>query len=246
MDSRRALAHHNAALRFFLIPAPLPAPLPDPNEPSPAPATRSRRRRSSASQEAFRRELLDHAWTLYRAGGIEAVSIRAMTQAFGMSPMAFYAYFPSKQALLKQIWVGFFHELYEALLAAGRGRRPPFVVLEAHAQAYLGYWEAHPERYRLVYLSNDGQHGSQQIDHGDDPVYERLIALGRDRVSACGDGRLPHSAAQIQHDLMLAKALGYLHLTLVLGRYPAGDRDRLRRVVVEDMLAGVERGVAGG
>lgn len=215
-------------------------------DPSPSPETRSRRRRSAASREAFRRDLLDHAWVLYRDGGVEAVSIRAMTQAFGMSPMAFYAYFPSKQALLQQVWVGFFHELYETLEAVGRCRQPPFSVLEGHVQAYLDYWEAHPDRYRLVYLSNGSLPGPQLIDYGDDPVHERLTALGRDRVMACTGGHLPQHVAQIQHDLMLAKALGYLHLTLVPGRYPVGDRDRLRRVVVEDTLAAVERVVRSG
>ena len=96
------------------------------------PAPKARRRRSAASQTEFRQELLARAKELYRTQGYAALTVRAMTQAMGMSPMAFYSYFPSKQALVGHIWVDIFRELLDELLAAGRDSGSPRETLRAH------------------------------------------------------------------------------------------------------------------
>jgi AcrR family transcriptional regulator len=214
----------------------------------PVPATAKRtRRRSAESQEELRSELVNCAKALYREHGYDAVSIRTLTDAVGMSPMSFYVYFGSKQELIRHIWVDFLSELLEALQAAGRGRRSPLLVLEAHADAYLAYWEAHPQHYRMIYLSDVVPDVDEPVGFDGDPVYLRIVELTRERLLACCHGRpISEKALRMTADHMFVKALGYLHATLAVGRYKFVDHAKLRRAVVKDMVETAERASALG
>lgn len=205
---------------------------------APPPPPRHVRRRSPESQAQFKQQLLQYAKELFRDKGYQAVSIRTITEAFAMSPMSFYSYFASKQDLLKEIWTDFFRELLDALLAAGRGKRSPAQLIEAHADAYLAYWEAHPDRYKLIYLSDLGAVGGELVRINDDPVLRQISMLTRERVLANAQGRvLSEKALRMVQDRMFVRALGYLHATLAVERYPFVDRARLRRTVVQDIVA---------
>jgi AcrR family transcriptional regulator len=154
-----------------------------------------------------------------------------------MSPMSFYGYFTSKQDLIRHIWIEFFSELLDRLLAAGRGRRSPLKVIEAHADAYLTYWETHPEHYRMVYLPEGLPQDAAPVDFNGGPVYQRMVALTRERVLACVHGRpIAEKSLRMAMDMLFVKALGYLHATLAVQRYVLVDQARLRRAVIKDMV----------
>jgi AcrR family transcriptional regulator len=200
------------------------------------PARRTRRR-SAESQQEFKAELVECAKALYREHGYEGVSIRALTETFGMSAMSFYGYFDSKQELIRCIWIDFFRELLDALLAAGGGRRTPLGAMEAHAKAFIGYWEAHPDHYRLVYMSEELSDGASTSAFTSDPIYRRLRELTRERVMACCHGRpIDEKSLALAGDLIFVKALGFLHATLAIQRYKFADRARLRRLVIKDIV----------
>ncbi len=195
------------------------------------------RRRSPESQDQFRRQLLDYARKLYREQGYEALSIRAITEAFDMSPMSFYGYFPSKLDLVREIWIDFFRELLERLLAAGKGMRSPQRVVEAHVEAYFSYWEEHADRYRMVYLSDLGAPGGVTIKFDDEPVTMQIRTLTRERVLACAHGRpVTEKKLRFAMDLFYVKMIGYLHATLAVERYKIDDVPRVRRLVVRDIV----------
>jgi AcrR family transcriptional regulator len=209
----------------------------------PVPAVvRRTRRRSAESQDELRGKLVTCAKALYREQGYDAVSIRTLTQAVGMSPMSFYVYFGSKQELIRHIWVDFISELLKALQAAGRGRRSPLLVLEAHADAYLAYWEAHPQQYRMIYMYGALQDDDEPVGFEGDPVYLSMVALTRERLLACYHGQaISEKALRLTADHMFVKALGYLHATLAIGRYKFADHAKLRRRVVKDIVETVHR-----
>jgi AcrR family transcriptional regulator len=200
------------------------------------------RRRSQESQAELKQELLNHAQRLFREHGYESVSIRALTDAVGMSAMSFYGYFSSKQDLVKHLWTDFFKELLERLLEAGQGKRSALQVIEAHAEAHIGYWEEHPDHYRLVYLSDLNAVGGELIRFNDDPVSRQIATLVRERVLACAKGKaIPEKALRLILDRMFVRALGYLHATIAVERYPFVDRAKLRRSVIKDVVAMVEQ-----
>ena len=201
------------------------------------PAVKRARRRTSESQAEFKRELLAFAKALYHERGCEALSIRTLTDAFGMSAMSFYGYFESKQDLVRHILTDIFEELLIRLRPCELAGRSSMQVLEAHVQAYIDYWEQHPQHFRLVYLPQSATLGDEPISFRDDPVYLQLIHLGAERVRAClGRVEMTPIDLRVLHDLLFVKALGYLHATLVVGRFEGEYRARLRRVVVQDIV----------
>lgn len=201
--------------------------------------TKRSRHRSAESQADFKQQLLAHAKQLYLEKGFEGMSIRALTEAFSMSPMSFYGYFESKHDLARHIWIDFFEELLAELVAVGQGKRSPVQVLSAHVRTFIDYWEARPDRYRMVYMADLRTEADQasMIKVGDHPVYKQLAVLARERVVACAYGKtLPERTVRLQCDLMLAKAVGYLHTTIAMRRYAIADRESFKKAMVKDIV----------
>lgn len=206
------------------------------------PAVKRARRRTSESQAEFKHELLAFAKALYHERGCEALSIRALTEAFGMSTMSFYGYFDSKQDLVKHILTDIFEELLAELMPCAAAGRSSLQVVEAHVRAYIDYWERHPQHFRLVYLPQGSTLGDEPISFRDDAVYLQLVHLGAARVHAClGQVEMAPADLRTLYDLLFVKALGYLHATLVVGRFAGEERARLRGAVVRDIVDTVAR-----
>lgn len=203
------------------------------------PLTKQRRRRTPESQARFKQQLLDHAKELYRTNGNEALSIRSVTEAFKISPMAFYGYFDSKQDLVKHIWIDFFQDLLDRLVASGQGKRSPLQVIEAHVLAYIDYWEQHPDQYRMVYLADmRDAPGHDPVQFNQTEVSRRIIGLTRERILACCQGKpLGEKAVRMVMDRMFVAGIGYLHATIAVQRYELVDAARLKRLVVKDVMA---------
>jgi AcrR family transcriptional regulator len=208
--------------------------------PKTAPA---RLRRSASAMADLKLEMLARARVIYREEGIAALSIRRLADEFQLSPMALYSYFPSKQALLRGLWVEVFEALVERLLEAAAGRRAPARVLEAHLRAFIAFWEERPDQYRMVYMSL--QQSVDGVEMERQPVYARLVGLTQERVAACAGGAAEPNEESLRMlgDLVVAKLLGYLQLTLGLARYPLLDREGLREHIVQDMLRSAAQGL---
>lgn len=207
---------------------------------------RRSRVRGEENRARFRERILAEAKSIYAQEGYDAVSVRAVTKAVGISPMAFYGYFVSKQDLVKYIWLDFFEELHDTLVSAIERKRSPVSRLTAHVEAYLGYWERYPDRYRMVYQTTGATDERENIRFEDeDTVIHHLLDLGRQRVVDCADGRpLADVDARLHADLMFVKALGYLHGSLTVKRYSFADQKRLRACVIADIVRGVTEFVA--
>lgn len=208
-------------------------------------AAHPRVRRSPAAMATLRREMLARARLIYRDEGVAALSMRRMAQEFGLSTMALYSYFPSKQALLEDLWLDVFEALLAHLLPASAGRRRPLQVLEAHARAFIDFWEERADQFRMIYMSLQQTAGGEDVALSRQPAYQRLVLLTRERVAACARGPAEPSEETLAQlaALMVSKQLGFLLLALGVARYPLRDRDALRERVVQDIVAGVVAGL---
>jgi hypothetical protein len=115
--------------------------------------------------------------------------------------------------------------------------------MRAHAEAYIAYWEQHPEHYRLVFGA---------IDAGDDefteirsePVYSQAVELARERVVACAGGaEVAQADSTPIVGLMIAKAIGYLQVRTSATRIRIAATAQFRQMVIDDIVSGAERAV---
>jgi AcrR family transcriptional regulator len=201
-------------------------------------AAKRPRRRSAESQARLRDEMIAHAKEIFLDKGYDAVSVRAVTQACGISTMSFYSYFDSKQDLARHILVDFFDALHDGLVSAAEGKGTPEDILRAHVETCLDHCERTPDCYRMAFVPQvvDAQ-ADQSLRFDDMPAYRRLVELGRERLLACaraGGRAVAERTGALLHDLMLAKTLGFLYLALV--RRSAGDHGELRGALVRDIV----------
>jgi AcrR family transcriptional regulator len=101
---------------------------------------------------SLRQTLVDHAMRLLEAGEHDP-SLRAVARAAGVSAMAPYRHFPDKAALLGAVAAEGFATLHGLLVAAddrGSAAAPEQALIE-QGLAYVGFAQAHPALFRLMF-----------------------------------------------------------------------------------------------
>ena len=100
----------------------------------------------------FRDRLCDAAETMFAEHGPDAVTIRQLAQAIGVSPMTPYGYFKDKDAILAAVRARAFDRHADALEAAFRAA-PDDAVARSNAvgEAYVRFALSHPEAYKLMF-----------------------------------------------------------------------------------------------
>jgi AcrR family transcriptional regulator len=111
----------------------------------------SRRREPARRGEGdrLRREILDAATALIADRGDEAVSMRAIARAVGVTPPAVYLHFADKRELMLAVLEDVFADLGRALERADTGE--PRERVRALVRAYVEWGVAHPGRYKISY-----------------------------------------------------------------------------------------------
>lgn len=118
-------------------------------------------------------------------GGTEAVSIRMVTKAAGVSPMAFYLHFPDRDALLREVVDRGFDAFREAIEAARDRHEDPRDRLRAMGAAYLAFARDRPAIYAVIF---GGRHDAPATAAGPPPDTPggRAFAALVEAVAACG------------------------------------------------------------
>lgn len=100
------------------------------------------------SRSPVANSLLDTAIALVEAEGPDALTVRRVSGAAGMSTIGIYSHFDSKAGLVGAVWgVGFDHLTAEL---SGTDSRGADRVLDL-ATRYLGWAREHPHLYRLMF-----------------------------------------------------------------------------------------------
>lgn len=207
-------------------------------------AGRRVRRGNADDRSRFRTAAIEAALGLYRSGGLEAVTMRAVAAAVGTSAMALYRYFAGKAELLQALWDDVLDELAATVEAEAGTATDAADRQQRSVEAFLAYFEQRPEHFRLLYLSE------QTVSDGHDPAltrspaYRYIFEQGDAELAAFADQLgLATTPAQrrLALELRLALSVGFLHARLVNRRLPWQDLDQLREQAVAAILLGIER-----
>jgi len=98
------------------------------------------------STPATAERILRAARALFERGGVDAVTMRAIAKAVGITPMAIYRHFPNREALLQRISDDSFQEIARHWSARNDGS-DVIARLLAVQRIYLDYALAHPHLF---------------------------------------------------------------------------------------------------
>lgn len=151
------------------------------------PARRPRARRGEGDR--LREEILDAASDLLIATGSEdAVSIRAVADAVGVTPPSIYLHFTDKTDLVFAVCEEHFRRFDAEIEAAVAGSGDPVEELHVRARAYMRFGLEHPEEYRILFMTRPGHtaagFGAEQVMNA--TAFVHLV----DNVVRCRDAGL--------------------------------------------------------
>jgi AcrR family transcriptional regulator len=202
---------------------------------------RQRVRRGNADDAAhLRRDLLAAAEILFAQGGLEAVSVRKVAACVGVSAMTPYRYFSDKAELLVGLWEFVMLYLLARMQAEVARHTDATARMRAGMEAFISYWEDHPDRYRLVYMTERTTQREEKSGFTAAAVYGEILALARGltlEYAKSLDADLRHAATA--DDLRFTMVIGYLHTTLIVKRYPWADLPKLREACLAHVMATV-------
>ncbi|MBV8979441.1 MAG: TetR/AcrR family transcriptional regulator [Acidimicrobiia bacterium] len=120
---------------------------------APTPTSAGRTRARKGEGELLHSEILDAAERLLiETGSEEAVSIRRIAEAVGVTPPSIYLHFADKDELLLAVCERQFGELHRVMEEAVVGVDDPVEQLYRRGKAYVRFGLDHPEQYRILFM----------------------------------------------------------------------------------------------
>ena len=181
-------------------------------------ANRPARTAKDQRQEEVRARIVEAARELFETKGAEGLSIRAIATRAGLPTMTLYSYFPNKMAIVRALWSLAFDPLFAAMTAAEEAETDPKARLRAVAHAYVDYWLAHPDRYRIIYTIEDRRESGQDqwfIEETD--VIASHMRFGPLIAAARG---APDKDHREEAEALICALTGVAHLLIGVSEYP--------------------------
>jgi AcrR family transcriptional regulator len=179
---------------------------------------------------------------LARSANADAMSIRAVAEAVGVTAPSIYLHFADKDDLLSAVVVDVFSELDAAMLAAADGLSMPLERLRAFGMAYVRFAISHPEHYRIALL-----------DPCPRPNVDEVLATSafehfNETVKRCMDAGIFASGEPLPITLELwAAAHGIASLMITKPFLPWGDVEQVAdRVLCAAALGHASADLIGG
>jgi AcrR family transcriptional regulator len=191
------------------------------------PAARARARRGEG--ERLREELVDATEQLIEElGDADAVSIRAICDAVGVSPPSVYLHFADKDQLLFAVCARVFSRLDDVMnRAAATAGDDPVEALRRRGQAYVRYGLEHPENYRLLFMAKPSG-PPEHLDQVHMPGSVAFVHL-QEAVQACVDcgAFRPDVDAYMAAVAIWTGVHGVTSLLISIPDFPWPERDAL-------------------
>ena len=153
------------------------------------------------------KRLIKAAATLLDTGGEEAVTLRAVGHAAGVSHNAPYKHFANRNALLAAVATVSFADLAEAMAAIRGSARTPTAKLVAALDLLIRYSREHPARYRLLFNNPDTAAAGGELKVKAVETFEHCRSI----VQECQQANdLPDAPSEALTSLIVATVHGLL------------------------------------
>jgi AcrR family transcriptional regulator len=202
------------------------------------PRTRARRGEGSKLREV----ILDAAERLLiEARDADAVSMRAVADAVGVTPPSIYLHFADKQELIRAVCERSFAAFDDVVERAGNTTDDPVESLRRRARAYVQFGLDNPEQYRILFMGKAAG-AADPVDLSNMPGSLAFLHLVEAVERALDAGLLrPGLEPFLVATGLWAAAHGMTSLLISLPTFPWPDVDTLVDHVCESMTYGLGR-----
>lgn len=197
-------------------------------------------RKPKGEGHSRRGEILTAAERIFVEHGYEGATIRKIADEVGLSSTALYMHFPDKGAILQEICRDAFSRLIAANAAVADEDAPPIRRLRRMIDGYVDFGFAHPNAYRLIYLTRpvEAREGAQDMARElGGGLFTTLEATVADAVAAGDLKGDPSVLAQA----IWATAHGVVSLMITKPYFPWADRQTLVDTMLDALFAGLPR-----
>jgi AcrR family transcriptional regulator len=200
--------------------------------------TRPRARRGEGSK--LRDLILDAGERLLvGCGDADAVSIRGIAEAVGVTPPSIYLHFADKDELIRAVSERSFAKFDDVVEGAGATTDDPLEGLRVRARAYVRFGLDNPEQYRILFMRKTGSIGPG-VDFATMPGSQAFQHVVDAVARAIGAGALrPDLDPFITATGLWAGVHGLTSLLISLPEFPWPDLDVLIDHVCETQLSGI-------
>jgi AcrR family transcriptional regulator len=197
---------------------------------------RTRARRGEG--ERLREEIIAAAERLLiQSGDAEAVSIRSVAEAVGVTPPSIYLHFTDKNELLFAVCARHFQSLDEYMEQAVAGVDDAIESLLRRGHAYIRFGLENPEPYRILFMSKPG--ATPLTFPAEDLMASASFGhLLEAVVRAVNEGLLQGDPLQVAIGLWAA-VHGICSLLISKPTFPWPDRERLIEHVLRVQIEGL-------
>jgi len=201
--------------------------------------TRPRARRGEGSK--LRELILDAGERLLvQSGDADAVSIRAIAEAVGVTPPSIYLHFTDKDELIRAVSERSFAAFDQFVEAAGAGVDDPIESLRRRARAYVQFGLDNPEQYRIIFMGKGNVPAPADVASSAGRVAFQHLVGAVERAFAAG--KLGEGLDPLLTATGLWAAMhGVTSLLISLPDFPWPDTDLLVGHVCESHLHGIAK-----
>lgn len=186
----------------------------------------------------MRQRIRHEAFELFREGGFDAVSIRAVAARIGKAPSAIYSYFKNRNELVQAIWYEPAAAATIKMLRMASETPDPLARIEKALRIYIELAHEHPEIYREAFLfvrprseEPPTRHPISELD-----FHKVLSEAIRDAQNA---GRAKVGDASLMAQVLWAGLHGALALPINIDGWQYAPSDLLVEEMLQTLIAGV-------
>jgi AcrR family transcriptional regulator len=163
---------------------------------------------------------------LLTTGSSEAVSIRAVANAVGVTPPSIYRHFPDKTTLIFEVCDRHFQALDARIAEATDGVDDPVEALQAAGRTYVEFGTGNPEPYRVMFMTRSDETPDKFQDErlAEITCFGRVMAIVQDCIDA-GRFRPEHTDAARLSMGFWARVHGLTSLLVAKPAFPWPDDD---------------------
>jgi AcrR family transcriptional regulator len=197
--------------------------------------------RKERARDALRGKILDAARELFVAEGFEAVTMRAIAERIEYSATAVYLCFKDKQELMRELVLedfGIFAQQFVKLLQV----RDPVERLRKAGLAYVRFALAHPNHYRLMFMTPPPPGHKQQLDKGN-PERDAYAFLRAAVEEAIAQRLLLRRDVELVTQAAWAAVHGIASLHIAKGDDPFVDwraAEKTAALLIDSLLSGLK------